>query len=264
MSKDSLAVAVADDGSLITIPANGATRGVIMGVSGSGKTQGAMVLLAELAQCENISVVIIDPKKVGFFPCVGRFDIITDENLFTPVIEAYYGEMMRRYEWMKDHRTATLPRNADFPLLWLIIDEIAEFLSGDKKTVQARTDVLTRIAALSRQANMSFIIIGQQLDTTVIPSKFRSNMVDTQMLFRTASMQHTRLIVADGFEDEAPAHQIPAKNPGQGYFISPNTDGHYVAGKGLYITDSQLADICREHSNLYCPAVFLDDLEPES
>ena len=236
----------------IWLSARKAWRAVLQGVSGSGKTVLLQVLLAEIAQCgADHQVLIFNPKIVGFAQFEGRFDVVKDRDKFIPSLRKCVDLMMERYRWMEEHGVDELPVSEEFPLLYIVIDEVAEALNPSGAREQAELkDLVLKLASLSRQANMSLLLAGQTISTEFVPSSIRNNL-DFQLVMRCASVIQTNFVVPDGFIEEAPAHQLPTGRPGLGYFRTSSTNGHFKLGKALYCKGDIIRRVCDRYKGDY-------------
>ena len=222
-------------------------RCVLQGVSGSGKTVLLQVLLCEIARCgADHQVLIINPKIVGFAPFEKRFDVLKDHRAFAPALQKAYDLMMMRYREMDYKGWDEYPIDDDHPLLYIVIDEIAEMLTGTNRERQQMMTLLMELASLSRQAGMCMILAGQTINADVLSTQVRNNL-DFQLALRSNSAVQTSLVVPDGFETEAPAHQLPGGRAGFGYFRVSSTNGHFVLGKALYAKPETIARVCARY-----------------
>lgn len=236
------------DGTLITLDANKALRAVVTGSSGSGKSVCLQALLNDIARSgSHHQVIIFDPKRVSFVDYQDRFYVINDPDEFQAGIDAVYDEMMRRYEVMKDAGIQEPVIDDDFPLLYIMIDEIAEFFdtAADKKEQDERKKKVKQIISLGRQCGIGLILAGQTIDAQTVDSTIRNNL-DYRLVLRTFNQQQAKFVVPEGMEESCPAHQLPTELSGIGYFMTPSTNNMFLMGRVYWITQEEIQECVRE------------------
>ena len=111
-----------------------------------------------------------------------------------------------RYSYMQAHGL----RKYDGSCIYVVIDELADLMTVDKKHV---LPLLQRIAQIGRAANVKIIAATQCPLATVIPTAVKVNF-DTIIGLHTRSAQDSRNIIGQNGCEALPRY-------GQGYYMTP-------------------------------------------
>lgn len=185
---------------------------LIAGATGSGKSvviNGIIHALLVNNTPNSCGLILIDPKRVELvqykqLPHVLMYASEPGEparalRAAIQVIESRYAEMqaagLRKYS------------GGD---VYVIIDELADLMTTDRKAVQP---LLQRIAQIGRAAKVHVIAATQCPLATVIPTAIKVNF-DSRVGLRCRSSQDSRNILGQSCCEDLPRY-------GQGYYMTP-------------------------------------------
>lgn len=227
---------------------------LIAGSRGSGKTYGALILIAELASFPRMNpknllgtgelptqIYIVDFKnsdlaRLGALLPSGR--VATNKEEAIQVVSNYDNKMHKRLSFIKNEEFGATAETLGMPMSYLIIDEWsatnAAFNQGmtkkDKDMRYKWNSLITDIAMLNRVPGFGLGIISQQI--SVINSGLNSSIQEEAGLklhFGDANMSSYRLTFGNDI-------QIPAMNleTGEAFaWIEGLTSSGYVIPFGM-------------------------------
>lgn len=171
---------------------------LVAGATGSGKSviiNG--IIYTQLLHCpDKAGFILIDPKKVelSIYRAVPHCILYSDENSeHAKSLQTVIRIMDRRYSEMQAARVRKYTGSA----VYVIIDELADLLTTDKKTF---TPLIQRIAQLGRAANIHLIIATQRPTTDIISRAITCN-IDARVGLRTENKRDSiNILGASGCE----------------------------------------------------------------
>ena len=172
---------------------------LIGGATGSGKSvvlNGIIHALLTLHSPFQCQFVLIDPKKVELIdyarlPHTARY--ASEPGEIINALEWTLQETNRRYTAMQQYGR----KEYDGPVLYVIIDELADLMTAMKK---ATLPLLQRLAQIGRAAKVKIIACSQNIMAQTIPTVLKCNF-STILGLRTATRAQSRyLIDAPGCE----------------------------------------------------------------
>ena len=172
---------------------------LIAGATGSGKSVviNGLVYTALYDSPAAVQFILIDPKRV---------ELVDYKPLpHTVQYASEPGEMVQALE--KAQRVKKYSGAA----LYVIIDELADLMTTDRRHVQP---LLQRLAQIGRAANVHIIAATQCPLAAVIPTPIKVNF-DARVALRTRSAQDSRNILGVKGCELLPRY-------GQGYYMTPD------------------------------------------
>lgn len=188
-----LRIGVYDDGSALALPLLEAIHILIMGMTGSGKTEGALDVLFELLTRRDVAVWLADAAKAGqdFQPLIPALDwAALDTPSAAAMVAAVQAVIPARTAWLRDHAyrawepAAAEPQTdpahscaasgacgcAGMPYLVAWMEEAAKLLRdlGD--------DVFTGIAQEARSAGVSLVVSMQRASGYQLSTDTRASL----------------------------------------------------------------------------------------
>lgn len=188
-----LRIGVYDDGSDLVLPLLDAIHLLVMGMTGSGKTEGAVDLLLEILTRNDVAVWLADAAKAGqdFQPLVPALDwAALDTPSAGAMVDAVQAVIPARTAWLRDHsyrawepaaaKTQTSPAHScaaagacgcpGMPYLLAWFEEAAKLLRelGD--------DVFTGIAQEARSAGVSLVVSMQRASGYQLSTDTRASL----------------------------------------------------------------------------------------
>ncbi len=174
---------------------------LIGGVPGSGKSAWLNAMIADLVRqpAGSVRLLGVDLKRVELAPWAPAFDRVAFDR-------ADAVQMVRRVRRFIDQRMAELAAaglrhvpsmpTAEWPLVVLVVDEIAALLLGQSTEVRELTDDLAAIAMLGRAAGVVLIVAAQRPATDAVPGRVRDQVVQ-RVMCRPANLDHAEMILGD-------------------------------------------------------------------
>ena len=184
---------------------------LIAGATGSGKSVviNALIYTALLDSPATVQFILIDPKRVelvDYKPLPHTVQYASEPGKMVQALEKAMEITESRYRAMQAQRVKKYSGAA----LYVIIDELADLMTTDRRHVQP---LLQRLAQIGRAANVHIIAATQCPLASVIPTPIKVNF-DARVGLRTRSAQDSRNIL--GFKG---CEQLPRY--GQGYYMTP-------------------------------------------
>lgn len=217
------------------------------GEPGGGKSGGQTAIIAGAAQCSNVALLGIDPKRVELSPWRRRFtEIVTTPEAGTDMLTRLVQEMDRRYDMLELNEQKKLSVfTPEVPLIALFIDELAEILAAGvtKEEIAAekeRATLLRRIEAKGRAAGIFLSMATQKPDADTIPTRIR-DLVPQRAAYRTGSRAMTETIMGAGRSEDALAHQIDGSAKGLCYLIAEGSPQPRLV-RTHWIPDEEVVD----------------------
>lgn len=185
---------------------------LVAGATGSGKSVviNGIIHTALLESPAKYQFVLIDPKRVELseyrkLPHVIRYasepvEMIQALDYAMTITETRYKEMQRKQV-----------RKYEGPAVYVIIDELADLMTTNRKQVQP---LIQRLAQIGRAASVHIIAATQCPLSAVIPTPIKVNF-DARVALRTRSAQDSRNILGLKGCELLPRY-------GEGYYMTPD------------------------------------------
>ena len=184
---------------------------LIAGATGSGKSVviNSLIYTALYDSPAAVQFILIDPKRVElvdykYLPHIIKY--ASEPREMVQALEKAMDITEERYTYMQRRRMKKYSGEA----LYVIIDELADLMTTNKKQVQP---IIQRLCQIGRAANVHVIAATQCPLASVIPTPIKVNF-DARVGLRTRSAQDSRNIL--GFKG---CEQLPRY--GQGYYMTP-------------------------------------------
>lgn len=204
---------------------------LIAGATGSGKSVviNGIVCTALYNSPVINQFILVDPKRVELIQYKKLPHTLSYSSEPDTMIHAleYAMELTeKRYKTMQDQNK----RKYQGSSIYIIIDELADLMTTNKKQVQP---LIQRLAQIGRAANIHIIAATQCPLSVVIPTPIKVNF-DSRIALRTRSKQDSRNIL-----DITGCELLPRF--GQGYYMTPEKTTLYNIP--MY-SDQEIEDIC--------------------
>jgi len=228
-----------DDGRELQLPVLEALHLLIMGVTGSGKTEGALDVLAEVLTRRDVAVWLSDPKRgQDLGEAFGACDWVADTPDGAAVmIEATAQAVPARQKWLGDHGyrswcpEAALPQNdpahscrpggacgcAGMPFLVTWFEEAANTLRA------VDDDVFTGIAQEARSAGVWLVISMQRASGYQISTDTRASL-PASLCFGVDERDAAFALPSDVLDAGANPGAWGNKKPGYCYLVARGVD----------------------------------------
>lgn len=197
------------------------THLLIAGATGSGKSVviNGMIYAAMHAlpfdRPGGVQFVLIDPKRVELIdyktlPHTLRY--ACEPGAMVDALRSAMELCERRYRAMQAQRVKKY-YGSD---VYVIIDEFADLMTTNRKTVQP---LIQRLAQIGRAARIHIVLATQTPIAKVIPTEIKCNF-DSRVGLRTRSAQDSRNIIGLVGLERLPKY-------GQCYYMTPGREGFY-------------------------------------
>lgn len=251
---DDLYFGVDEDGQPVSIPwpGWGGRHVLIGGATGVGKSVLLRVLIAEMAYCHNVDLVLCDPKMIEFRGWSERAHVAKGVEATGRALDALHAEMMRRYEQMPDDDVEW----DDSMGRWivLVIDEIAELKkAGAPKDIAARQRRLDSIIAMGRAAGIGLVLATQRPSHDAMETGVRDNCA-VRLGLGTGSSFGTRATMGDDIEG-ADCHLIPHSLKGALYRL---VDRSAIKARAVFLGPKEPRRIAAETAQHKGEAAWLE------
>lgn len=185
---------------------------LIAGATGSGKSVviNGLVYTALYDSPAAMQFILIDPKRVelvDYKPLPHTVQYASEPGEMVQALEMAMEITETRYKAMQVRRE----KNYTGAALYVIIDELADLMTTDRRHVQP---LLQRLAQIGRAANVHIIAATQCPLSCVIPTPIKVNF-DSRLALRTRSAQDSRNILGVKGCELLPRY-------GQGYYMTPD------------------------------------------
>ncbi|MGY1495156.1 type VII secretion protein EccCa [Streptomyces sp. QTS52] len=242
-------VGVTEDGEIVELDLKESAQGgmgphgLLIGATGSGKSELLRTLVAALAathSSEVLNLVLVDFKGGATFIGMDRLPhtsaVITNLADELPLVDrmrdSLNGEMIRRQELLRESGYASLLdyekaraagiRLAPLPSLLLVVDEFSELLANKPEFV----DLFVSIGRLGRSLGVHLLLASQRLDESRIHRV--EGHLSYRIALRTFSSMESRSVIGVSH-----AYELPS-SPGHGYLKVDTTT--LVRFKSAYVS----------------------------
>ena len=174
---------------------------LIAGTTGSGKSQLLKHILDTLVINNPVFMIPLDFKgtelgkyiKLGFpFVTLDKYESGNLKYNSLSILDKVIATMNKRYD---DCKTAGNTNSTELPL-FLVVDELADIVLGDKELADIFSNSLSIIAQKSRAANIHLIIATQRPTVDVIQGHIKAN-IDTRIALKVSTGLESRIIIDD-------------------------------------------------------------------
>lgn len=184
---------------------------LVAGATGSGKSVviNGIITTALKDSPAAVQFIFIDPKRVelvDYRPLPHTLKYASEPGDMVQALQYAMDTTERRYKAMQSHHE----KNYSGGAVYVIIDELADLMTTNKKQVQP---LIQRLAQIGRAANVHIIAATQCPLSAVIPTPIKVNF-DSRVGLRTRSKQDSRNILGLPGCETLPRY-------GQGYYMTP-------------------------------------------
>jgi len=184
---------------------------LIAGATGSGKSVviNGLIYTALFDSPAQVQLILIDPKRVelvDYKPLPHTIQYASEPGEMVEALKKGIEITETRYRAMQRERVKKYTGGA----VYIIIDELADLMTTDKKHVQP---LIQRLAQIGRAANVHIIAATQCPLASIIPTAIKVNF-DSRVALRTRCAQDSRNILGVKGCELLPRY-------GQGYYMTP-------------------------------------------
>ncbi len=236
---------------------------LIAGSTGMGKSVCLNTLLISVlynATPEEVRVILVDPKRVEFslyqnMPHLLIDEIIYDADKVISALNWAIEEMGRRFDTFKSLKTKSLieynakvEKSRQLPRILIIIDELADLLSTNKKEIEDR---IQRLSQLARAAGIHLVLATQRPSVDVITGIIKANL-PARISFKLSNGVDSKTVL-----DETGAEKLLGK--GDMFYKPPGISGK-IRVQGCFVSTEEverIVDFVIENN----PSVYDDNVK---
>jgi hypothetical protein len=216
------------------------------GTTGSGKSGGLNVLLANLTACSDVVIWGIDLKRgmeLGpWHECIDR--LATTAEQATALLRDAVAIMEARAEFLAAHGRRVWEPTPEMPALVIIIDEYAE-LTEQAPDAMGDTDSLARIG---RAVAVTMVAATQRPTQKAMGQGAVRSQMDLRLCFRVREQRDVDLVLGQGMLTAGwNAHKLDA--PGKFLISAPEHDIPRRA-RAYLVTDQAVAETAAHHARI--------------
>lgn len=216
------------------------------GTTGSGKSGGLNVLLANLTACQDVVIWAIDLKRgmeLGpWHECIDR--LATTPEQATALLRDAVAIMEARAEFLAAHGRRVWEPTPEMPALVIIIDEYAE-LAEQAPDAMDSTDSLARIG---RAVAVTMVAATQRPTQKAMGQGAVRSQMDLRICFRVREQRDVDLVLGQGMLKAGwNAHRLDA--PGKFLISTPEHDIPRRA-RAYLVTDEAVSTTSARHARI--------------
>jgi hypothetical protein len=221
-------------------------HGILGGTTGSGKSGGLNILLANLTACSDVVIWAIDLKKgmeLGpWRDCIDR--LATTPQEATALLRDAVAIMEARAEYLASIGLRVWQPTPQMPAFVIIIDEYAE-LSEQAPDAMGYTD---SIARLGRAVAETLVAATQRPTQKAMGQGAVRSQMDVRICFRVREQRDVDLVLGQGMLSAGwNAHKLNA--PGKFLVSAPEHDVPKRA-RAYLVTDDAVSAVCALHARI--------------
>jgi FtsK/SpoIIIE family len=216
------------------------------GTTGSGKSGGINVLMANLTACADVVIWAIDLKKgMELNPwreCIGRLATTPEEA--TALLRDAVAILEARADYLASIGRRVWEPSPEMPALIIIIDEYAE-LADDAPDAMQYTD---SIARLGRALAVTMAAATQRPTQKAMGQGAVRSQMDLRICFRVRERRDVDLVLGQGMLN-AGWHADKLNAPGKFFVSAPEHDTPKPA-RAYLITDQTVSGTSEQHASM--------------
>lgn len=221
-------------------------HGLCAGATKSGKSVCLnCFIISMIYHCspDDVRLILVDPKVVEFskyseIPHLAT-PVITDQDLFEPIVEWLVLEMERRYQILQKYDCVELvelnkyleeKHEPKLPLLVMIMDEFNDWFQDASKQTELN---ITRLMQKARAAGIHIILATQSPRAETIKGSIKTN-ITTRLAFKVSSLADSTVILGQSCAE---------KLEGRGDMILRHNGMDDTRMQGALVTNSEVKNI---------------------
>ncbi|MGO1057051.1 FtsK/SpoIIIE domain-containing protein [Crossiella sp. CA198] len=224
------------------------THTFVAGATGAGKNSFVTATLRSIAPLIRDGLVrlwVCDPKQLEFAwlrALVGPGRYGDDPESCLEVIKGFAEDMAKAQKRMQRNKTRSVPISPEFPLNWLIVDEIGMLLAYNPLCAREIVGYLGQVTSTGRATHHSVDAFVQEPAKDIVPIR---DLFPTRLCLRVASATHPDMTLGEGCRAQgAIADEIPdlPETAGIG-FLKQQRSRRIVRVRCAYTDDAELDEL---------------------
>ncbi len=223
---------------------------LVAGATGSGKSVCLNAMIVSLIMRyspEDLRLILIDPKRVGFrcyehLPHLMIDEIITEPKKALAVLQWAYNEMENRYALFENspgvisniqayNEEVASSTVAKMPRIVIIVDELADLMETCKKDMESK---IRALAQKSRAAGIHLVLATQRPSVDIITGTIKANL-PSRIALKVMNFQDSQTILSEGGAE---------KLLGNGDMLYKNSGmADYERYQGAWISDAEINNV---------------------
>ncbi len=223
---------------------------LVAGATGSGKSVCLNAMIVSLIMRyspEDLRLILIDPKRVGFrcyehLPHLMIDEIITEPKKALAVLGWAYTEMENRYAMFENapgvisniqayNEQVASSTVAKMPRIVIIVDELADLMETCKKDMESK---IRALAQKSRAAGIHLVLATQRPSVDIITGTIKANL-PSRIALKVMNFQDSQTILSEGGAE---------KLLGNGDMLYKNSGmADYERYQGAWISDAEINNV---------------------
>ena len=247
---------------------------LVAGATGSGKSVCLNAMIVSLIMRyspEDLRLILIDPKRVGFrcyehLPHLMIDEIITEPKKALAVLQWAYNEMENRYKIFETspgvisnieayNEQIASDTVAKMPRIVVIVDELADLMETCKRDMEAK---IRAIAQKARAAGIHLVLATQRPSVDIVTGTIKANL-PSRIALKVMNFQDSQTILGEGGAE---------KLLGNGDMLYKNSGmPGYERYQGAWISDAEINNVVsyiKEHNKAYFDDELQEFLEKET
>lgn len=247
---------------------------LVAGATGSGKSVCLNAMIVSLIMRyspEDLRLILIDPKRVGFrcyehLPHLMIDEIITEPKKALAVLQWAYNEMENRYKIFESspgvisnieayNEQIASDTIAKMPRIVVIVDELADLMETCKRDMEAK---IRAIAQKARAAGIHLVLATQRPSVDIVTGTIKANL-PSRIALKVMNFQDSQTILGEGGAE---------KLLGNGDMLYKNSGmPGYERYQGAWISDAEINNVVsyiKEHNKAYFDDELQEFLERET
>lgn len=234
------------------------THVLIMGMSGAGKSEGALVLATDMLTRRDVVLWVADPVKgeQTFGPAKAGIDwFATTREDAKAMLQSVQRVVSARANYLGQHGHKQWEPGCGIPFLVVVLEEAAAYVSN--------SGVFTRIVQQARSTGVSIVVSMQRATHNNIPTDARAQL-GASLCFGVRNVEDASFALSDETLDSgANPAAWKATRPGYAYFEAPGVaEDRWTTPLRTYrITPEQIRDTIAQYAPVRAQ---LDELTVEA
>jgi S-DNA-T family DNA segregation ATPase FtsK/SpoIIIE len=216
------------------------------GATGSGKNSVAYAKFRAMAPLIRDGLVrpwVCDPKMLEFKALEPILDgrYANDPADCRELIETFVDNMKRKQKRMQRERVRSAPVCPEYPLDWLVVDEIGSLLAYQPEEAREITSLLSVVTSMGRVTHDSLDCYIQEPSKDVLPIR---DLLTHRVCLRVTSERHPDMVLGDDARARgAIADEIPADESTAGIGFRIDQRSRYPRRvRAAYTSDADIAE----------------------
>jgi len=218
------------------------------GATGAGKNSLVLAKMRAVMPMIREGLVrpwVADPKLLEFVTLEPMLDgrYASEAGDCADLVRSFVENMERKQKRMQRNKLRSAPVSQDYPLDWLILDEVGSLLAYRPEHAHQLVADCSLITSLGRSTHDVLECLVQEPSKDVLPIR---DLISRRVCLRVTSERHPDMVLGEGMREKgAIADQLPEEGTaGIGYCVAPKARLPKRV-RSAYISDADMADLVK-------------------